>query len=98
MSNLRTAILQVGYERNKAGYKFTEIDDAFPLFKVAQQIWKSEVGDNHPGFTKREFPIVLSAAKEVEVSVEEAISDPVDTVLDMVGEQSALPVTPSKKK
>jgi len=23
------AILQVGYERNKAGYKFTEIEDAF---------------------------------------------------------------------
>jgi hypothetical protein len=63
LSGLKTAILQVGYERNKAGYKFTEIDDAFPLFKVAQQIWKAEIGDNKPGFTKRDFPIVLSPAK-----------------------------------
>jgi hypothetical protein len=62
VSNLKTAILQVGYERNKAGYKFTEIYDAFSLFRAAQQIWKAEVGDNHPGFTKREFPIVLSHA------------------------------------
>jgi len=70
VSNLKTAILQVGYERNKAGYKFTEIDDAFPLFKVAQQIWKAEVGDNHPGFTKRDFPIVLSPAKTASAQVD----------------------------
>lgn len=67
VSGMRTAILQVGYDRNRAGYKFTEVNDAFPLFKVAQQIWKAEVGDNTPGFTKREFPIVLSpAAKKPE--------------------------------
>jgi hypothetical protein len=72
LSGLKTAILQVGYERNKAGYKFTEIDDAFPLFKVAQQIWKAEVGDNSPGFTKREFPIVLSPAKTAPAPVDEA--------------------------
>jgi hypothetical protein len=67
VAGLKAAILQLGYTRNKAGFKFTEIDDAFPLFKVAQQIWKAEVGDNTPGFTKREFPIVLSpAAKKPE--------------------------------
>ena len=54
------AILQLGYDRNKAGYKFTEIDDAFDLFKVAQQIWKREVGDGKPGYTQRDFPIILS--------------------------------------
>jgi hypothetical protein len=63
VSGLKTAILQLGYTRNKNGYKFTEIDDAFPLFKVAQQIWKAEIGDNTPGFTKRDFPIVLSPAQ-----------------------------------
>jgi hypothetical protein len=70
LSGLKTAILQVGYERNKAGYKFTEVDDAFPLFKVAQQIWKAEVGDNTPGFTKRDFPIVLSPAAKRAAQVE----------------------------
>src|SRR3990167_540103 len=64
MSGCKTAILQVGDDKNKAGYKFTEIEDAFPLFKVAQQIWKAEVGDNTPGFTKRDFPIVLSPKAE----------------------------------
>ena len=64
LSGLKTAILQVGYDRNKAGYKFTEIEDAFPLFKAAQQIWAAEVNGNTPGFTKRDFPIVLSPAKK----------------------------------
>jgi hypothetical protein len=69
LSGLKTAILQVGYDKNKAGFKFTEIEDAFPLFKVAQQIWKAEntsakSGDIlAPGFTKRDFPIVLSPAR-----------------------------------
>jgi hypothetical protein len=60
LTGLKTAILQVGYDKNKAGFKFTEIDDQFDMFKVAQQIWQSEVGNNQPGFSKREFPVVLS--------------------------------------
>lgn len=66
MSGLKMAILQLGYDRNKAGYKFTEIEDAFPLFKIAQQIWKVEVGEGTPGFAKRDFPIVLSPATRQE--------------------------------
>jgi hypothetical protein len=81
-AGMKTAILQVGYERNKAGYKFTEIDDAFDLFKVAQRIWKTEVGDNTPGFTKRDFPIILSpaASKPEEGSVEAAVEHTVASV------------------
>ena len=83
MSGCKTAILQVGYDKNKAGYKFTEIEDAFPLFKVAQQIWKAEVGSNTPGFTKRDFPIVLSP-KVVKEKVVEVASVPVPALeLDM---------------
>jgi hypothetical protein len=76
VSGLKAAILQLGYARNKAGYKFTEIDDAFALFKVAQQIWKAEVGDNTPGFTKRDFPIVLSPARNAAAKVEETAAKP----------------------
>lgn len=65
VSALRTAILQLGYPHNKAGYKFTEIEDAFPQFKIAQEIWAEETNGNTPGFTQRDFPIVLSPAKEV---------------------------------
>jgi hypothetical protein len=82
LSGLRTAILQVGYTRNKAGWKFTEIEDAFPLFKVAQQIWQREAGSQE--IKQYQFPIVLSAGRksepqivrEEEVTVEEAIPEP----------------------
>jgi hypothetical protein len=69
VSGLRAAILQIGYRRNKAGYKFTEIADRFEDFKVAQHIWRREHtsaktgGLNTPGFTQRDFPIVLSPAR-----------------------------------
>lgn len=33
----KLAILQVGYRRNKAGYKWTELEDQFPLFLAARQ-------------------------------------------------------------
>jgi hypothetical protein len=73
VSNLRTAILQLGYDKNKAGYKFTEIDDAFPQFKIAQQIWAEETKGNTPGFTQRDFPIVLSPAKPVAAEPSESV-------------------------
>jgi len=66
VSGLRTAILQVGYRRNKNRYKWTEIEDAFDLFLNAQAIWKRECGGQEP--RKVDLPIVLSPA----VTVEEA--------------------------
>jgi hypothetical protein len=87
LSGLKTAILQVGYERNKAGYKFTEIEDEFAMFKVAQQIWKSEIGENTPGFVKRDFPIILSPKKAEEGTVESAIQ----------GTLADIPEAPTKK-
>jgi hypothetical protein len=81
LSGLRTAILQVGYDKNKDGYKFTEIEDAFPLFKIAQQIWREEHTSKRngelltPGFTKRDFPIVLSPAAKKAADVGQSIPD-----------------------
>lgn len=69
ISSLRLAILQIGYRRNKDGFKFTEIANRFEDFKIAQHIWKREhtsakTGElNKPGFTQRDFPIVLSPAR-----------------------------------
>lgn len=40
--NAKLAILQVGYQRNKNGYKFTEVDDKFPLFLTTMEIWREE--------------------------------------------------------
>ena len=83
VSGLHTAILQLGYDKNRAGYKFTEIEDAFPQFKIAQQIWAEETNGNTPGFTQRDSyrPLTCEArAAEPSESVKvepagEAISD-----------------------
>jgi hypothetical protein len=69
MSKAKLATLQVGYNRNKAGYKWNEVDDQLPLFLAAQQIWAKECEGQAP--KKRDYPIVLSPA----VTVEEAMGD-----------------------
>lgn len=58
VSNLKAAILQVGYKKNKAQFKFTEIENAFPMFLVAQQIWARETAGQSP--RQVDLPIVLS--------------------------------------
>lgn len=72
LSNLKIAILQLGYERNKNLYKFTELEDVFDLFLVAQQIWKVEAGTQAPKV--RDFPLILS--KGTEVRGEIVVGDP----------------------
>jgi hypothetical protein len=44
----KLAILQIGYTRNKNGYKFTEINDQFDLFLATYQIFLNEVGSISP--------------------------------------------------
>ncbi len=61
VTNLRIAILQVGYRLNKKKYKFTEIEDCFDLFLTAQKIWAKEVGEADVRVV--DFPIVLAAGK-----------------------------------
>ncbi|HKF48298.1 MAG TPA: hypothetical protein VKB38_13130 [Terracidiphilus sp.] len=53
----RIAILQVGYTRNKAKYKFTEIEDQYPLFQAAKAIWARETAGVHP--QQKDFPLEL---------------------------------------
>jgi len=54
----RMAILQIGFKRNKKGFKFTEIDDCFDLFLAAKQIWKAENENVQP--KQKDYPITLS--------------------------------------
>ena len=53
----KIAILQVGYTRNKARYKFTELEDKFDLFLAAKQIWQSESGKVSP--RQVDYPLTL---------------------------------------
>ncbi len=55
------AILQVGYTANKnQHYKFTEIEDQFPLFLSTKNIWQKEHSGDKP--LQRDYPLVLSLA------------------------------------
>jgi hypothetical protein len=56
------AILQLGYRKNKAGYKFTEIEDRFDLFLAAKTIWAVENGGAKP--KQRDYPISISLKEE----------------------------------
>lgn len=94
LSGLKTAILQVGYMRNKAGWKFTEIDDAFDLFKVAQQIWQREAGSQE--IKQYQFPIVLAPGRQVEAPVVSEEEASVDEVMSAEEEQLELPAAPAK--
>jgi hypothetical protein len=69
VAEIKLAILQIGYRKNKAGYKWTEIEDQFPLFLAARQIWSKECEGQEP--KKRDYPIVISPA----VTVEEALAE-----------------------
>lgn len=53
----KIAILQVGYTRNKAKYKFTEIEDQYPLFQAAKAIWAKETAGASP--SQKDFPLEL---------------------------------------
>ncbi len=57
IKNAKLAVLQVGYKRNKRGWKFTEIEDKFDLFKSAQAIWKNENDNKKP--RQRDLPLTL---------------------------------------
>jgi len=67
----RLAVLQVGYRKNKRGWKFTEIEDKFDLFLTAKRIWAEENSGAKP--QQKDYPLRLSIVKENEN--EELIGD-----------------------
>lgn len=52
------AILQVGYRRNKNGYKFTEVPSRLDLFEAAKTIWAYETEGDVP--LQRDYPLILT--------------------------------------
>lgn len=47
-ANRKLFILQLGYKLNRAGFKLTLIEDKYPMFQVAWQLWKNENPDARP--------------------------------------------------
>lgn len=68
------AILQVGYNRNKNKYKFTEVENKFEAFMHTKALWFEQHGGEKP--RQIDIPIVLHAGKKYE---EDAV-DKIQTV------------------
>ncbi len=64
-TDAKMAILQVGYQKNKNQFKFTELEPKFPLFLAAQQIWADQHAGDQP--SKKDYPIILSPEVKKEV-------------------------------
>lgn len=58
LHQIHLGILQVGYRRNKAGWKLTEVEDQFPLFLAARQIWEKECAG--VSVSRRDYPLAIS--------------------------------------
>lgn len=57
LDKAKLAILQLGYKRNKNGYKFTEIEDKFELFRSTYAIWQNETKGQKP--LQKDYPDLL---------------------------------------
>jgi hypothetical protein len=55
--SLKLGILQLGYQKNEQGFKFTEIEDKYPLFLAAKQIWENENPEAKP--KQKDYPIKI---------------------------------------
>ena len=56
-SGANLAILQVGYKRNKAGFKFTEVEDQYDTFLATKKIWAKETSGEKPH--QKDYPLLL---------------------------------------
>ena len=57
------AILQLGYKKNKRGWKFTELQNRWELFEHAYAIWKHENPDDR--IRQKDYPQVLKVEKAI---------------------------------
>ena len=63
VDDAKLAVLQVGYKRNKRGWKFTEVDDQFEnLFLPAQRFWDKDNKNKQP----KQIEMPLSLKLEIE--------------------------------
>lgn len=58
-ANRKLLILQVGYNRNKNGYKATEVPDRYDLFKIAYQTWQEENPEAKP--KQMDYPLIIKS-------------------------------------
>ncbi len=54
------SILQLGYTKNRLGYKETDVTDCYDLFLHAKGIWAEETKGQHP--PQRDYPLTITLA------------------------------------
>lgn len=72
-SDLKLAILQLGYRMNKKRFKFTEIKPCFDMFLVSQKIWENEAGKQT--VHQKDYPVIISPKSEILTKMEEINAD-----------------------
>lgn len=80
VSGMKMAVLQIGFQRNRNGYRFVDIEDKFKLFLAAQQIWAHETEGQSPKV--KDYPLVLAAGRPKEIFEIE----PEDELIEVDGE------------
>lgn len=70
VEDVKLAVLQVGYKKNKRGWKFTEVEDQFKtLFLAARAFWKKD--NKGKGPKQIELPLSLKLKIELEAPKKE---------------------------
>lgn len=72
--DIRMAILQLGYKRNKRRWKLTEIEDKYEQFLAAKTIWANEHGTERPKQIEYPLSLKLELPKEETERTEDADS------------------------
>jgi len=76
VEGVKLAILQIGYRKNKRGYKFTEVDDQFDsLFLPAQKFWEKDNSGKSPRQVEYPLEIKLDLPKKPPVASQDAPSE-----------------------
>jgi len=70
VDKVRLAVLQVGYKRNKRGWKFTEVEDQFDeMFLPAQKFWDKDNKNKEPKQVEMPLSLKLDLTKTEEPEV-----------------------------
>jgi hypothetical protein len=59
---IKLGLLQLGYQKNKKGWKWNEVEDCFELFLHTKAIWAHETAGAHP--LQRSYPLTLQLPLE----------------------------------
>jgi hypothetical protein len=67
--DVKLEIIQLGYKRNKKGYKVTPVEDKMELFLAARKIWQNETAGIEP--FQKDFPVSLKLGGKDDKTIEQ---------------------------